>query len=194
MKDIWKPVVGFEGKYEVSNLGRVRSIDHEVSCVRDGIHMKYVRKGTILTPQPRRHGYLSVWLYGNGGVSGRSGKQYSVHRIVAEAFLPNPSGCEEVNHINEDKTDNRVCNLEWCTHRENSNRGTRPQRIGVAHTNGKKSKAVSQYTADGVFVCTYSSFHEAGRQGYGITNIWNCAAGKQALAYGYMWKYADCEV
>ena len=145
MEEDWKDVVGFEGKYEVSNLGRIRSLPHETLIVRNFGTPYYLSKlGRIINPQPRRHGYLSVWLYGNGGNNGRTGKQYSVHRIVAEAFCPNPNGCEEVNHINEDKSDNRACNLEWCTHKENSNHGTRGQRIGEWHRKNNAKKRVQK--------------------------------------------------
>ena len=132
MDEVWKPVVGFENRYEVSDMGRLRSLPHETEIYRrKGKPYTLKKRGAFLVPQPRQHGYMAVWLYGNGGNNGRAGKQYSVHRIVAEAFLPNPNGYSEVNHINEDKTDNRACNLEWCTHKENSNHGTRGARIGA---------------------------------------------------------------
>lgn len=141
MEEIWKSVVGFESRYEVSNLGRVRSLPHETLISRK-VGKPYVlkKRGCDVIPQPRQHGYMSVWLYGNGGNNGRSGKQYSVHRIVVEAFIPNPNGYAEVNHINEDKTDNRACNLEWCTYKENSNHGTRGERIGAWHRENNKRK------------------------------------------------------
>ena len=172
MEEIWKPVVGFEDLYEVSNLGRI--------------------KGTrgLLKPQARRHGYLAVWLYGHGGICGRTGKQYSIHRIVAEAFVPNPNGYEEVNHINEDKTDNRACNLEWCTHKENSMHGTRGKRIGEANLNGKRSKPVYQYLPSGELVAAYPSMAEMQRTtGYCKGNIWKQMNGIYETAYGYKWAH-----
>ena len=192
MEEIWKDVVGFEGLYEVSNYGRIRSLPHE-TVIRRKNAAPYVlkKRGVIVTPQARRHGYLAVWLYGNGGNNGRSGKQYSVHRIVAEAFIPNPNQYEEVNHINEDKTDNRVCNLAWCSHRENSLHGTRGNRIGNANRNGKKSKPRAQYTLDGELVQIFPSFQEANRQGYGAGNIYKCIHGQYSQAYGYKWQYAS---
>lgn len=141
MDEVWKPVVGFEGRYEVSDMGRIRSLPHETVINRKkGKPYTLKKRGAYIMPQPRQHGYMAVWLYGNGGNNGRAGKQYSVHRIVAEAFLPNPNGCLEVNHINEDKTDNRACNLEWCTHKENSNHGTRGARIGAWHRANNERK------------------------------------------------------
>ena len=141
MEEVWKPVVGFEDRYEVSNLGRLRSFPHEtLICRKRGKPYVLKKRGVEIVPQPRRHGYMAVWLYGNGGNNGRAGKQYSVHRIVAEAFIPNPNGYAEVNHINEDKTDNRAYNLEWCTHKENSNHGTRGERIGAWHRENNRRK------------------------------------------------------
>lgn len=141
MEEIWKPVVGFETRYEVSNLGRVRSLPHESIVVRKKGKSYVLRKrGAYVSPQPRRHGYLGVWLYGNGGNNGRAGKQYALHRIVAEAFIENPTGYKEVNHINENKTDNRACNLEWCSHIQNSNHGTRGARIGEWHRENNRRR------------------------------------------------------
>lgn len=148
MEEIWKPVVGFESRYEVSNLGRIRSLPHETLVERKkGKPYILKKRGAYIEPQPRRHGYMSVWLYGNGGNNGRAGKQYSVHRIVAEAFISNPCGYAEVNHINEDKTDNRACNLEWCSHIQNSNHGTRGERIGAWHreNNRRRREAAANF-------------------------------------------------
>ena len=194
MEEIWKPVVGFEDRYEVSNMGRIRSLPHEtLICRKIGKPYYLKKRGCDVTPQPRQHGYLSVWLYGNGGNNGRAGRQYYVHRIVAEAFIPNPNGYAEVNHINEDKTDNRACNLEWCTHKENSTYGTKVERTARANINGKKSRKIAQYTRDGVLVCVYPSLQEANRNGFAAANICKCANGHKnySHAYGYIWKYAD---
>ena len=145
MEEIWMPVVGFESRYEVSNLGRIRSLPHKsVVCREKGRPYVLEKRGVYITPQPRKHGYMAVWLYGNGGNKGRAGKQYSVHRIVAEAFIPNPNNCDEVNHINEDKKDNRACNLEWCTHKENSNYGTRGARIGAKNRENNERRRAAR--------------------------------------------------
>ena len=174
MEEIWKDVVGYGGAYQVSNYGNVRNA-----------------KGNILKPQPRRHGYLSVWLYGGEHLKERNGKAFSIHRIVADAFLPNPDNLLEVNHIDENKQNNRADNLEWCSHKDNSNHGTRGERIGVANKNGARSKAICQYSLDGKFVARFESLHEADRQtGISYKSIWNALNGRDKTSHGYIWKYA----
>ena len=104
----WRPIDDYEGLYEVSSLGRVRSI----------------RKGIILKPEVVRGGYLQVGLHKKGKVKG-----FKVHRLVAQAFIPNPEGLPEINHIDEDKTNNLVDNIEYCDSKYNCNYGTRNERI-----------------------------------------------------------------
>jgi hypothetical protein len=190
VEEIWKDVVGYEGSYQVSNLGRVKSVDRTVTVFRGKDVYPYKIHGRILKPTVQNHGYLGVWLYGNGGVSGRNGRVFGIHRIVAEAFCKKKDGDCEVNHINEDKTDNRACNLEWCTHQENSAYGTRGARIGKANTNGKRSVPVAQYTLDGKLVKMFPSFQEAHRNGFQSGNVWKSIHGIYSHAYGYIWKYA----
>ena len=153
MDEVWKPVVGYEGLYEVSDIGNVRG------------------KRGLLKPQPRQHGYISVWLYGRYRSAKRAGKQFSVHRLVAEAFVQNPNGYTEVNHKDECKTNNRAENLEWVSHQQNSSFGTRGARIGRANTNGKRSKPIAQYTLDGKLLTVFPSLQEAGRHGFNASNI-----------------------
>ena len=174
MTEIWKEAVGFNGKYLVSNMGQVYS--------------NITKK--LLKQIPQHHGYLGVWLYGNGGVAGRNGKQFAVHRLVAEAFCERKPQDTEVNHLNEIKWDNRAENLEWCTHQENSAYGTRGEKISQKNTNGKQSKVTYQYTLDWKLIKEYPSVHEAARaNGYEIGNICKCIKNQNKSAYGYRWSH-----
>lgn len=109
MREIWKDIDGYDGIYQVSNMGRVRSIDHVVTR-QNGITAMY--RGRILTPVGRP--YLHVSLS-----QGPRIERHRVHRLVAQLFVPNPNGYTEVDHIDCDKTNNRADNLRWCTHAEN---------------------------------------------------------------------------
>ena len=116
IEEIWRPIEGYEGLYEVSSYGRVRSLDRydNRNCFR---------KGKVLSPIKDKDGYIQVSLYYNRKMY----KKY-VHRIVAEAFLPNPDNLPEVNHKDEDKTNNNVTNLEWCDRKYNLSYGSRQER------------------------------------------------------------------
>jgi hypothetical protein len=187
----WKDVVGYEGLYQVSNLGRIKSLPRISKTTRGAKEFKYLVKGQILTPQKRRHGYLSVFLYGKSQEKG-SFEQKSVHRLVAEAFIPNPNGFAEVNHIDEDKQNNKAENLEWITHADNTNYGNAQKKRIAKLINGPKAKAVSQFDLDGRFIRTFPSMAEVKRQlGYDQSNIHRAANGKYFQAYGYLWRYAN---
>ena len=120
-EEIWRPVVGYEGLYEVSSYGRARSLDRYVRCDYE----KYrLHKGKVLSPGKDKDGYLSVVLSCNG-----KHKKITIHRLVAQAFIPNPDDLPIINHRDEDKRNNRVDNLEFCDHKYNMNYGTRNTRI-----------------------------------------------------------------
>lgn len=166
-KEIFREIDGFHD-YEISNLGRV--------CSFKG---KYPR---ILKPKKNRYGYLYVILYTDGNKVTKS-----IHRLVAEAFVPNPENKPEVNHIDEDKENNVAENLEWVTHRENINHGT-----GIRRMAETKGKVVVQYTIDGVFIAEYNSLAEVERvTGIDHSSISKVCQGKLKTAGGYIWLYEE---
>lgn len=189
--EIWKPVKGYEGKYEVSNYGRVRSLNY-----RNGGLIR------ILKPSVNQSGYLCVTLTSN---CERHKKR--IHRLVYEAFvsslpLYNPRGDGnsylEVNHIDEDKTNNMPWNLELVTHTENVRHGSAIKRKSITQTNGKKSKKVYQYTLKGVLIKVWPSLSELVRSGLSKQAIWNRCnpsnlSNKTNIYNGYIWSYKPIE-
>ena len=176
-KEVWRDVKGYEGYYRVSSEGRVKSLERTFI---DKIGRERYVKECILKPVIDRYGYLLVSLYAGG-----KQKRHTVHRLVCEAFHENLDNKPQVNHINEDKADNRACNLEWATARENSNFGTRNERLGKA-----QSKPVAQYAQDGELIKVWPSTMEVERQaGFSNGNISQAANGKYKQAYGFIWEY-----
>lgn len=161
-KEEWKPIVGYEGLYMVSNMGRVKSLN-------------YNHTGTerVLKPAYNTYGYLFVTLCKDG-----KKKNCLIHRLVAEAFLDNPHNYPEVNHKDENKENNAVSNLEYCT--------------SLYNNEYSKAKPVLQLTLDGQLVQEWPSTHEAARQGgFNRGNISNCCLGKYKTHGGYVWKYKE---
>ena len=167
--EIWKPVRGYEGMYEVSNYGNVRSMNYN--------HTGEVRN---MKTETNKNGYKQVNLCKDG-----KQKLPTVHRLVAQAFLPNPENLPQVNHINENKSDNRVENLEWTTREKNVRHGT-----GIQRSAEKRSKKVNQYTLDGELVKEWVSTMEVQKQtGWANQNISACCRGMYKTAYGFIWQY-----
>lgn len=185
MKEIWKDIPNYEGLYEVSNFGRVKSKDRTLLHARCGTQ---TRKGKLLSAAKSTSGYLRVTLCKNNKT-----KTFSVHRLVAITFIPNPNNFPQVNHLDEDKTNNCVSNLEWCTQAYNNKYGTREIRSSMSNRNKKSSsKPVVQYSKHGKFINEWPSIREAGRQvGGKSTNISACCKRRMKTAYGYVWRYVE---
>ncbi len=183
MKEIWKDIAGYEGLYQVSNLGRVKSLDRKIKHARFG---EVNRKGKELKRFVDDDGYLRVGLF-----NGDNKKTRLVHRLVAEAFIENPENKKTVNHINGIKTDNCVDNLEWNTHEENIKHSHKTGLNGSKnHLNQRSSKKVMQIDKNMSIVKIHPSIGEAARAGFDRRGITKCCKGKQQTAGGYYWKLA----
>lgn len=171
-KEIWKCIKGYEGLYQVSNFGRVRSLGRWVKGKNGSIRFY---RGRILKPGTNTFGYLFVNLFKNN-----KQKTITIHRLVAEAFIPNTDNLPMINHKDENKQNNNVNNLEWCTSSYNNNYGTRTERC---------SKPVVQYTLDGEFVREWKSIRECGRNGFNSGCVCMCCRGELKTYKKYIWKY-----
>lgn len=173
--EIWKDIPEFENRYQASNLGNVRSV--------------LFGKVKILKQYVNENGYYFVCLYTNG-----KGKQLRVNRLVWMTFNGKIPDGMEVNHNNEDKSDNSLLNLSLMSHIDNSNWGSRNERISKTMTNGVTSKAVIQYSLNGEHITEYPSIAEVNRQtNYDISLIQKCCSKHRhnKTAYGYIWKYKN---
>ena len=149
-----KDIKNYEGLYAVTSCGRVWS---------------HKRK-KFLVPRANRYGYLYVNLSRNGKYT-----SYTIHRLVAEAYLPNPSNLPDVDHIDNDKTHNYLNNLQWITHKDNVRKG--------------RNKPILQYDLNGNFIREWECAADVGKEVR--VNIVTCLTGRQKTAYGYIWKYKD---
>lgn len=161
MNEIWKPIEGYEGKYMISNFGRVKSLKNSCGNYRE----------KILKPLKSKKVYLQVNLSLNGKV-----QMFKIHRLVAEAFLPNPDDLEQVNHKDENKLNNCVENLEWCDNRYNV-RYTQAKKVGC-YKNNKLIKI-------------YNAISDTELDGFKKSAVCQCCKGKLKNYKGYQWIYID---
>ena len=163
MAVVWKDIKGYEGLYKISNHG--------------GVWSQYRQK--LLREIKNTTGYCKVGLTKN-----KKQKIFSVHRLVAINFVDNPLGKPCVNHIDENKTNNHYSNLEWCTHKENSNWGS-----AIERRKTKRSKQIVGINIENGEIIYFPSINEAGRNGYHISSICLCVNGKRSIHKGYKWFY-----
>lgn len=167
--EIFKTIKGYEGLYEISNYGRCKSYTRS-------------KKGTIIKPIVCSNGYLEYHLHKDG-----KRKCFMAHRLVAEAFIPNPNNKPQVNHIDEDIQNNMIDNLEWCTAKENANHGTRNERSIKNHNYNR----IIQLTLNDEYITTYDNA-EIAAAAVGLTGsscIIRCCKGTQNQSRNYKWKY-----
>lgn len=188
MEEIWKDIKGYEGYYQISNRGRVKSLARKTKYQNTTRELKEKIKSTFIST----NGYERVELSKDN-----SNKKYNIHRLVAEAFITKIEGKEFVNHINGIKTDNGVENLEWCSQSENE---LHAYRTGLAKNSEKQRNAVSKYAKenrvkpiiqlgiDGSFIKEWKSAIEASEKlKIGNKTISNCVTGRSKTAGGYKW-------
>ncbi len=186
MKEIWKPIKNFEGRYEVSSLGRIKSLSKKVA-IKNGYR---TTKEKILKPRlDGSKNYYKVCL-------GRN-YEFQIHRLVAQAFIQNPENKPQVNHINGVKTDNRAENLEWVTRSENGKHAFKnglwkPVWKGLTGSKSSFSKKVNQYNLDGTFIKTWGSIIDIQNEtGINQSAISQCCNGIIKKSHGYIWKFCD---
>ena len=172
VEEIWRTAV-VDGEiydnFKVSNLGRLINLNY-----------RGTGRAKLMEPFDNGHGYLQVHLSKN-----KITKTFLVHRLVSEIFIPNPNNLTEINHIDEDKTNNRVDNLEWKSHKDNCNHGTRNERVAKA-----LSKRVLQLSLTGDLIREWPSTAECERNGFNHGHVADCCNGKQKTHKGFRWEYA----
>lgn len=182
MQEIWKDIPNYEGLYQVSNWGRIKSLNYN-----------HTKKPKILCDKKHKNGYLTIMLCNKG-----EKKNKNIHVLVAQSFIENPMNYPCVNHIDGNKSNNNVSNLEWCTHSQNTAHAIKcglhnPYfMLGKTGAKNKLSKKIVQYDLLGNIVNRWDCISDAARF-YNIRsgNINNCLAGRNKTYKGYIWKYAE---
>lgn len=176
-KEYWKPIKGYEGLYQVSNFGRVKSLQR---IVNNGNNSVRIIKERILKNQMDKDGYYVVNLHKTN-----KSKTFRVHRLVAEAFIPNPDNLPEINHKDENKLNNHVDNLEYCDRVYNINYGTHNERM----IKNQHNKSVLQFDLNGNFIREWKSLNECDRNGFDKSAVGKCCKGIFKQRYNSLWKY-----
>lgn len=190
-KEVWRDIPSYLGLYQASNLGRIRTYPKYVSCYNaNGEDIKMTIGGDVLQQMRDKQGYYHVMLSCNGKIN-----RCRVHRLVAMAFIPNKQGYPIVNHKDENTSNNRVDNLEWCTHQYNNTYGTAVER---RRKNKRKfhAKKIEMSTLDGVPIRIFNNFVEVEeyfQRGDLHANLIAVCKGRRNKCMGYKWRIIDEE-
>lgn len=183
MKEEWRDVHDYEGYYQVSSLGRIRSLDRLVPHSRIGKKTQFV-KGKILTPYPSNNNYMLIVLSKNGKIS-----RNLLHRLVAVAFIEKPTGKDWINHIDNNPKNNKIVNLEWCTPKENT-----AHALELGSFIGMNAKPVWQLSLSGIRIKKWESQKEAAESLGNYkrkSDISACCRNVRRNALGYKWAFAE---
>ena len=188
MEEIWKDIDGYEGLYQVSNFGNVKRLDY-----------RFTKEDYILTPKINKKGYLWVALFRDSKY-----KCFLIHRLVGNAFIPNSDGLPFINHKDEDRTNNRVENLEWCTpsynvryslERHPQRHKNRPRKIGGKVSPYKHKSKVIQLSKDGEQIKIWNMISEITNEtNWRGSSIVEVCEGNRKSAYGYIWRFANDDI
>lgn len=177
----WKEIEGYEGYYEVNNTGEIRSVERMIIDVNG---KQYHRKSQVLRKQISKDGYYKVVLNKDG-----KSKTFLLHRLVAQAFIPNPDKLPQINHKDENRLNNNIENLEWCDPKYNCNYGTHKQKLSELFKNYPLySKPVLQYL-NGELIKEWESMMECERHGFDHSAIRRCCLNEQKQHKGYNWRF-----
>ena len=183
----FRDISGYESLYQVSNFGRIKSLERMVGHNYGGLKKHTER---FLKSTSSYHGYLYINI-----TNGISSKRFYIHRLVASTFLTNPENKSQVNHIDGNRSNNKITNLEWVTHLENQRYSweklnRKPNRKGkIGRENNYNSRKVQQFTQSGKLIKTWECMRDAGRAGFNNSCIFDCCKGKQKTHKGFIWKY-----
>ena len=182
MEEIWKDIPGYEKYYMASTLGRIKSKDRVIKTVLKGKEIKYIKRGRIMTPCLNSGKYLGLPIN-----TDKLKKSENVHRLIAITFLPNPNNLPCVNHKDENKSNNDVSNLEWCTIKYNNNYNSRQIKIG-----SKRKNPVLQCRLDGNIINRFESVTTAAIATNSCKRyIIDCCNQKLCKYKNYIWRYEN---
>ena len=179
MKEIWKDIKEYEGLYQISNLGNIKSVNK-----KDSLGRKV--NGKMMKPIKRKDGYLDITLHKNG-----EAKHFLIHKIVAKTFIKNKNNYKEINHIDENKRNNNIDNLEWCDRSYNINYGkaNKSRRKKLLNKRGKK---IAQLDNNKQIIKIFPSLMQTVRElKLNKSHLSQCCNGKRKTTGGYYWQYIN---